>query len=80
MAGADARAEENLFCLAVLVAALPLPSVQDRFWVQEYASTTGKVWHYNMSKKNQKKQTFLNWVTLAKDIEVCVKLLSEVCS
>lgn len=80
MEGADARAEENLFCLAVLVAALPVPSGQDRFWEQEYASTTGRVWHYSMSKTNKKKKHLLNWVTLAKDIEVCVKLLSEVYS
>lgn len=79
MEGADARAEENLFCLAVLVAALPVTSGQDRFWGQEYASTTGRVWHYSMSKTNKKKH-LLNWVILAKDIEVCVKLLSEVYS
>lgn len=58
MEGADARADENLFCLAVLVAALPVPSGQDRFWEQEYASTTGRVWHYSMSKTNKKKTPF----------------------
>lgn len=73
-AGANAGAKEDL-CLAVLVAAVPLSSLQDSCWGREYTCTTDSVLHYSKPEK-----AILNWIALVKDIKVCVKLLSEVCS
>lgn len=68
-------AKEDLLCLAVLVAAIPLFPVQDSYCGQVYTCTTNNILHYSKPEK-----AILNWVVLVKGEKICVKLLNKVCS